>query len=136
MPANNDSSLVQEWHEQGTTRKAVLTVTFDSGDGSFAATALTKGHMDGHILRVQTNPGTVAPTDQYDITLVDDGAVDVLQGLCANRHTTNTETVNIVYAGTALRPQVTPSDTLTLTIINNSVNSATTVITIYYSPTS
>ena len=37
-----------------------------------------------------------------------------------------------MYSGTSLHPTVDESDTLTLKIANNSVNSATTVIELYY----
>jgi hypothetical protein len=40
-----------------------------------------------------TDPGATAPTDDYDITLVDEDGIDALAGAGANRDTTNTEQV-------------------------------------------
>ncbi len=50
--------------------------------------------IDGEIVRMDTNPGSAAPTANYDITLVDDiTGLDILGGAGANRHTTATESV-------------------------------------------
>ena len=132
MPPAGDSSLTQMWYELGQIKRVVLDVLFDSGDGSFAATALNHP-IDGFLLRLVTNPGATAPTTLYDITLVDDAGSDVLQGVGMDRSATDTEDAPIVYAGTANHPAVSPSETLTLTIANQAVVSATTQITIWYS---
>ena len=47
--------------------------------------------LHGVILRVVTDPGSPAPTDNYDVTLVDEFGLDLLAGQGANRDTTNTE---------------------------------------------
>ena len=54
----------------------------------------------GTLLRVTTNPGATAPTDDYDITVTDEDDVDIAMGLLANRDTANTETVYPVAAVT------------------------------------
>ena len=111
-----------------------LTCTADSSDGSYPATALTGIPRDGRggrLLQIITDPsGDTAPQDNYDITITDSGGADLLLGVCANRDTANTELAVIntngahsVYAGT---------DTLTLNITNNNVNSAVIVIKLYY----
>ena len=107
-----------------------LTCTADAADGSYPATALTN-KFSGQILQVETDPGSPAPTASYDIVLTNAGSYDVIQGLGANRHTSNTETVNVVFSGTGTHPMVHVSDTLTWTITNNSVNSAVVVAKIY-----
>ena len=132
MPAAGDSAVTQVYYELGIVKKVVLTVAFDSGDGSFTATALTT-RLDGFLHKIVTDPGSTAPTDNYDVTLLDDEGVDVLQTTGENRDTANTETAHIVYSGTTVHPCVSQADTLTLTITGNSQTSATTVITIYYS---
>ena len=48
-------------------------------------------NINGQLLRITTDPGATAPTDNYDVTLEDSDAVDVLLGLGANRDTANTE---------------------------------------------
>ncbi len=49
--------------------------------------------MDGAIMRMVTNPGGTAPTDDYDITLVDADGVDLLAGEGSNRDTSTSEQV-------------------------------------------
>ena len=121
-------------HDQsGQVRRIVATCTADAADGSFPATALPT--FEGRLQHLTTNPGATAPTDNYDITLIDGDGLDRLQGLGANRDTANSEEVEIVYTGTADNPLVEANETLTLTIAGNAVNSAVTVITLTYTPT-
>jgi hypothetical protein len=115
---------------QNNVGRIVATCTADGADGSYPATALPA--FAGRIVALQTNPGAVAPTANYDITLPDADGLDRLQGVGANRHTTNSEAALIVFSGTAIHPPVHQSETLTLTIANNAVNSAVTVIAITY----
>lgn len=53
----------------------------------------TENHYTGEVVRLITNPGTAAPTDNYDIVVNDDDGYDVLIGGGANRDTSNTEQV-------------------------------------------
>ena len=63
-----------------------------TSDGSGDATETV--HIDGEILRVVTDPsGSAAPTDDYDITFVDEDGLDIMAGGLANRDTANTEAV-------------------------------------------
>jgi len=107
-----------------------LTCTADAADASFPATALTN-KFTGYLIALETNPGATAPTANYDIVLNDAEGNDVLQGVGANRHTSTTEKVPIVYSGTALHPIIHATDTLTWTITNNAVNSAIVVAKLY-----
>ena len=110
-----------------------LTCTADSSDASFPATALTNiphNGVGGRLLQIATDPGSTAPQANYDIAITEGGGADVLLGVGANRHTSNSEVAVIesngahgVYAGT---------DTLTIAISNNNVNSAGITIKIYY----
>ena len=83
-----------------------------SDDATGAASGTFR--LDGQIIRLVTDPGAAAPTDNYDITLPDSNSFDALQGLGANRDTANTEQQNIVISGTSVHPAV--NDTLTFTI--------------------
>lgn len=47
----------------------------------------------GEILRVVFDPGAAAPTDNYDVQLLDEHGFDVLAGQGADRDTANTEQV-------------------------------------------
>ena len=110
-----------------------LTCTADSSDGSYPATALSNiphGEIGGRLLQIATDPGSTAPQSNYDITVTEAGGADLLLGVGANRHTSSSEVAVVesngasgAYAGT---------DTLTLNITNNNVNSAGITIKIYY----
>ena len=108
-----------------------LTVTGDDSDGTVPDTNLTT-KISGRLLALETNPGATAPTSNYDITLEDADGHDVLEGVGANRHTSTTEKVAIVFSGTEIHPSVGVDDTLTLKIANQSVNSADIVVKLYY----
>lgn len=114
----------------GNVRKITATCTADAADGSFPNTVLPV--FEGRLLHLETNPGATAPTALYDITVEDQNAVDVLQGVGANRSATASERANIVYSGGIDHPVVDGSDALTLKIAGNAVNSAITVIDLVY----
>jgi hypothetical protein len=124
-------TVVETHDKAGPIGVITLTCTGDASDGSFPSTALTT-KISGRLLALETNPGATAPTANYDIVLNDPESYDVLEAVGANRHTTTTEKVQIVYSGTAVNPPVAISDTLTLVVTNNAVNDAITVIKIYY----
>ena len=76
----------------GATQKVSFTWTSSAGG---AADGATVNSYNGQIVRLVTVPsgGGTAPTDDYDLTVVDDDAVDVLMAAGANRDTANTEQV-------------------------------------------
>jgi hypothetical protein len=113
-------------------RRLAFACTADAADGSFPDTVIPK--IEGRLLALVTNPGATAPTALYDITLADVDGADRLQGVGANRSATATEQAPIVYTGTSVHPPVDADETLTLNIDNNTVNSATIDITIFYTP--
>lgn len=104
--------------------------TADAADGSFPATTLPS--FSGRLLALRTNPGATAPQANYDIALTDGDGIDRLQALGANRHTSTSEQVAIVYTGTAIHPPVVWEDALSLAVTGNNVNSAITVIDLLY----
>lgn len=53
----------------------------------------TTWNWAGAVLRVVTNPGATAPTDDWDLVLNDADGVDVLGGSGANRDTANSEQI-------------------------------------------
>ena len=83
------------------------------------------------MLQIVTDPQSTAPQDNYDITVTDSVGADLLLGVGANRDTSNTE-IAIVESNGA-HSVVAETDTLTLTITNNNVNSAGIVIKLYWS---
>ena len=58
---------------------------------SAGAVTVTIPQITGEILRVVTNPGATAPTDNYDVVLNDEDGLDTLAAGGANRDTLNTE---------------------------------------------
>ena len=105
--------------------KAVeLLVSFVGDDGTGAVPTLAVTVYAGWwITKVITNPGAVAPTTLYDITLVDSDAFDLLEDGLLNRSATATETETFSV-------QV-PNAGFTLTIANQAVVSAVGTIRIF-----
>jgi hypothetical protein len=118
-------------YEIGSVRKVVATIVADAADATVPDTELPA--IEGRLLALVTNPGATAPTDNYDLTIEDQHGHDVLEGVGANRSTSATQKVPVVYSGTAVHPVVDEADTLTLKIANNAVNSAEIVVELYYS---
>ena len=115
--------------ESGGFGRIVATCVGDDTDGSFPAIVLPA--FSGTLLELLTDPGTPAPTPDYDVTLVDSNSFDRLQGVGADRHTSTTQAVRIVYSGTSDHPVVV-HELLTLTIAGSTVNSGGLVITLLY----
>lgn len=127
-------TVVVTSHEKGrrAVRKMVLTCTGDAANGSYPATVLPS--FEGRIVEFRTNPGTPAPTDNWDVVLTDQNGLNRLQGLGADRDTSNSEVAITVYSGTSINPVVEHGDTLTLAITGNSVNGAAIVCELVYAP--
>lgn len=123
-------TVTLEHYQVGHVRKIVATCVADAAAATFPDTVLPP--IEGRLLALATNPGATQPTDNYDVTVVDQHGHDVLEAVGGNRDTLNTEKVPIVYSGTAIHPVVDEADTLTLNIDNNAVNSAVVVIELYY----
>lgn len=115
----------------GHIRRLTFTCVADAAAATFPDTVVTEA-IEGRLLKLVTNPGAVQPTDNYDLTIEDQHGHDVLEGVGANRDTLNTEEVPIVYTGTVIHPCVDETDTLTLKITGNAVNSAAVVIDVYF----
>ncbi len=112
----------------GESGKIVATCTASSTAATFIAPTLPQ--FNGRLVAIQTNPGAVAPTDNYDITLIDQDGLDRLNGAGLNRDTANSERAPVPGS-----PLVVMGDSLTLTIANNAVNSAVVVVSFYYDET-
>jgi hypothetical protein len=112
------------------TRKYIeLTCT---GDGSIAAynfSPSTYGVKGWYLYSITTNPGTAAPTADYDITLMVNGE-DIAGGLLADRSATATQTVLI--APTTLGYHM-AGDTIAITFANQTANPSTISIKLRFS---
>lgn len=118
--------LPMEWSDKGAARegwvrKWVVDFVADAADGS-VPTLNSNLKIEGRLIQIITNPGAVAPTTLYDITVVDPEGADMLLGVGANRSATVTEVAGIILDN-GQNPVV--NDILTFGLINNSVNSAT-----------
>lgn len=124
-------TVTQGHTKRGPIGCVTLTVTADAVDASVPNTSLTT-RISGRLVALETDPGSTAPSANYDITLEDANGHDVLQGVGANRAAASTEKVAVVFSGTSVHPPVAMSDTLTFKIANNAVNSAGVVVKLYY----
>lgn len=108
-------------------RRLIITGTADSSAATFPTLTLKK--LNGFLQPVITNPGSTAPTDNYDITLAPsfDSTADISGGGLSNRDTSTTELGTVTLSGSAT-PAYLNGDYI-LAIANNSVNSAVVVIT-------
>jgi hypothetical protein len=110
----------------GDKKLKIVTASFvaDAADGSIPNTTISG--LYGYLVKVITNPGATAPTDNYDVKLLDaqDSTVDALADAALNRDTANSEQVV---------PSVAPilAGDYTLNITNNSVNSATGTVLLF-----
>jgi len=124
-------TCVETHYKLGNVRKLTFDFVFDSTDGVPDNRDIV-AKFEGRLLKLVTNPGAPAPVANYDIVLNDQNGHDVLEGVGANRHTANTETASIVFAGTGTHPVIDETDTLTWVITNTTTNSAALHIELYY----
>uniref|UniRef100_A0A6M3KTP2 Uncharacterized protein n=1 Tax=viral metagenome TaxID=1070528 RepID=A0A6M3KTP2_9ZZZZ len=88
-------TVTQTWEAIGTD-VVVLTFSWTADSGVSGVTGAVSGvttarDVDGYVILAVTNPGSTAPTDNYDIVLHDSDGVDVMGGQLANRDTANGE---------------------------------------------
>ena len=100
----------------------------DDGDGSVDS-KVSLDPIHGFITRVVTNPGTPAPTADYDITLSDKDAVDVLGGAGADRAAASSEQIMPLVGAVSVPCRV--DSPLTLAVSGNLVNSAEGEVVVY-----
>lgn len=101
----------------------------DSVDGSVPATP-GNAPIDGYVFLVTTNPGAVAPTEGYDVTLTDTDGMDIMGGELADRSASASEQavpkINDAYISRYV------SGTITLNITNNSALGAKGKVSIFF----
>lgn len=76
-----------------TTSAKRIVFTWTSSAGGAADGTTVFAAFDGKLVGFTTDPGATAPTDNYDITIVDADGYDVLLGQGTDRDTANTEHV-------------------------------------------
>lgn len=112
----------------GSISKRMDKLTIDWVADSAAATvptlALDFAARPGYLIQAVTNPGATAPTDNYDITLVHAEGGDLAAGGLVDRDTANSEVK-------VFDPAPFLEGTVTFTLANNAVNSATGRLILY-----
>jgi len=103
-----------------------LTLTMSS----IGTTAAMTHRIDGYIVAFETDPGSTAPTDNYDITFNDDLGLDVMGTALNNRDTSTTEITKPIINGDY--DGVPTVGLHTFTITNNSNTGATVKTRIFY----
>lgn len=122
----------------GGVKKILIDWTSDDSTGAVSGTTRK---VVGRLIKGVTDPGSAAPTDNYDIAVTDEEGADVLAdsiSTLANRDTTNTETAyfNLSDVGTSpakLAAYPVVCDVLTVAV-SNAGNSKTGQIILYYAP--
>lgn len=109
----------------------IYTITYAwTGDASNGTVPATAGpEIEGFVLMAVTDPGSTAPTDNYDITLTDGDSVDVFGAELSNRDTLLSEQA-IPKVGSDYKKRYVKG-TLTLNLSNNSATSATGTVKVY-----
>jgi hypothetical protein len=126
---------------RGGIRKVLIDFTTDDATGSVA---VTTRKIVGELIKVVTDPGSAAPTADWDVVLTDEEGVDLsihmddvaIAALLA-RHASNTLETYLPLEDTAGTGRVAAypvvCDKLTVTV-NNAGNSKTGQIILYYRP--
>jgi hypothetical protein len=96
----------------GSNKLRRITVDWTSSSGD----ATQSVEIDGVIVRLITDPGATAPDDNYDVTVIDEFGLDLLNGQGADRDDTNTE--HVLLAGGLATTHVYHEGTCTVTIAN------------------
>jgi hypothetical protein len=102
----------------------------DASSSTFTAVSSAPYRIDGYVVKAETNPGSTAPTDNYDITITDAESCDIMGGELSNRDTAISEQA-IPKAGNAYGDMFVEG-LVTCTVTNNAVVNATTKVIIYF----
>jgi len=116
--ADGGTLTAADWVQTAIGYQVTFILTDTGGSGFSATIPLTADQAAANlwIYSLQTDPGATAPTDDYDLTVVDSTGVSVFGTGCNDRDTSNTEicsTDNDAYVQYN-------SGNLTITVANNS----------------
>ena len=132
LPGLAAESITQTWTDC-TSKVECLTFAWqspaDPNAVDLTATASNRS-IDGYVIQVITNPGDTAPTDNYDIDLINSDGVDVMGTALSNRDTADSE-IALPKPNGSTTADAWVSGTLTLAITGNSVASATGTVKVY-----
>ena len=124
-------ATLYKYTDAGATRVGETVTLSWTADASAATVPNTSVVLRGYVAKAITNPGSTAPTDNYDIAFGDpaDTALDALANALGDRDTSNTEQVYPTVSGATSPVYV--NGTYLFKLTNNSVNSATGVVVLY-----
>lgn len=114
----------------GQIQRKIITLTC-TGDGSIAAYSFVpanRGVRGWYLYNVTTDPGTNAPTDNYDITLVVNGE-DIAGGSLVDRSTSATQTVLVAPTTQGYHMA---DGTMAITFANETASPSTIVMTLRF----
>ncbi len=118
-------------HESQNLKKTVIEWIADASDATVPDAEIDDTLLIGsYLVLCITDPGSTAPTDDYDITIIDEYSVDVAGGQMIDRDEATSEQVvpkiDTVYASRLY------GGVWTFNLDNNSVNSATGTCVLYF----
>lgn len=121
------------WDNNSSLAKHKVLAVSITDDTHGTTVALTETDVLGYWLcAMETNPGSAAPTDDYDIVVNTAGGADLLGGAGANRDTANTEIAYPTVDSTTGQKGCVPiNSALSLVLSGNSVNNATVAIKLF-----
>jgi len=123
LPTSNVSVLSFSCQTEATGTEFPATAT---------STDITEAIKGLYITEVRTNPGTTAPTDNYDITITDSDGIDLMGGTLADRDTSTSEAAApAIASGVYLSRPV--DGTLTLNVTGNTTTAASTAVKVFFS---
>lgn len=113
--------------------KAMIINVSVTDDGASGTTATFDNVVGWWFCSMETNPGSTAPTDNYDIALNTAGGFDILGGAGENRDTASTETAYPTIDSTTGQKACVPVNSpLTMSVSGNSVANAVIGIKFFF----
>jgi len=111
-------------YSEGSAKHGIVSVRWTWTSSAAGAATATTARISGELIKAVTDPGAAAPTANYDITVKDSDAVNVLTACSddlVDRHTSNTEEVyffvkDVATAEQSVHPVV--DSALTLAVAN------------------
>jgi hypothetical protein len=117
-------------YRRGSVRRLVFDVVA-AGNGAVADLQIPK-IGEAVLLALATKPGSPAPTNGYNVRLLDRFGYDVLEGCGLARSNVDPQRTVIRFAGTSVHQCVDEDETLTLRVSDNLVGGARITIDVYY----
>ena len=124
------ASSVTQTYDSVSADLSVLEYSWTADTDGSISNAVSTRYIEGYIVLVETDPGATAPTAAYDIELLSNDGSDLMGGQLADRSATDAEAEVAKIGGDVYGPRLVNSN-ITLSITNNSVNSATGIVRIF-----